>query len=144
MYLNPAKRDEWFTAITELKKVCYNFFMIDPELKTQLDQINQNLSSIKNKRNGGVWRAFFNGMFGALGYLVGIVLVFALAGWILAKTGLIAPVEQQWQRFQTFMAEAESTLDATKPASTQSQQGSSQVNGSIITLPNGQRVQIVQ
>lgn len=118
--------------------------MIDPELKTQLDQINQNLSSIKNKRNGGVWRAFFNGMFGALGYLVGIVLVFALAGWILAKTGLIAPVEQQWQRFQTFMAEAESTLDATKPASTQSQQGSSQVNGSIITLPNGQRVQIVQ
>ena len=120
--------------------------MIDPELKIELDQLNQNLTAIKNKSSPGIWRAFFNGMFGALGYLVGIVVVVAVVGWFLAKTGLIAPFQQQWQRFQTFMDEAENTLSATQPQSqSQPQQGSNQ-NGSsgsyMVTLPNGQKAQV--
>ncbi len=81
-------------------------------------------------------------MFGALGYLVGIVLVFAIAGWILAKTGLIKPVEEQWQKFQTFMQQAESTLSATQPTSAQRQQGSTQNGSYMITLPNGQKAEV--
>ena len=49
--------------------------MIDPDLKIELDKLNENLVAIQNKKSGGVWRAFFNGMFGAFGYLVGIVVV---------------------------------------------------------------------
>lgn len=116
--------------------------MIDPDLKIQLDEVNQSLSAIKNKSSPGIWRAFFNGMFGALGYLVGIVLVVAVVGWFLAKTGLIAPFQQQWQRFQTFMDEAENTLSATQPKSTTTQEGSSQNGSYMITLPNGQKAQV--
>jgi hypothetical protein len=115
--------------------------MLDPELKDYLSGINLSLTEIKNKKTPGVWRAFFNGMFGALGYLVGIVIVVLAVGWFLNYTGLIKPFQEQWQKFQTFMYQAENTMSAT-----QTQQGSSngQGTGSIITLPNGQKVQIVQ
>jgi len=118
--------------------------MIDPDLKVELDQLNKNLEAIKNKSSPGIWRAFFNGMFGALGYLVGIVLVFAIAGWVLAKTGMIAPAQEQWQKFQTFMQQAESTLSATQPSSTtpQSEQGTGQNGSYMITLPSGQKAQV--
>ncbi len=114
--------------------------MIDPDLKIQLDQINQNLVAIEKNKSGGVWRSFFNGMFGAFGYLVGIVIVVILAGWFLNKTGLIMPFQEQWQKFQNFMYQAENTMSATQQ---QSQQGSIQ-NGQVYTLPNGQKVQVVQ
>ena len=118
--------------------------MLDPDLQKQFDLINSNLVDIKIKKHGGIWRSFFNGMFGALGYLVGIVLVFALAGWILAKTGLIAPVEEQWQKFQTFMSQAENTLSATQPQSQQQTQEGGNQNGSyMITLPNGQKAEVI-
>jgi hypothetical protein len=116
--------------------------MIDPDLKIELDQLNKNLEAIRNKSSPGIWRAFFNGMFGALGYLVGIVVVVAVVGWFLAKTGLIAPFQQQSQRFQTFMDEAENTLSATQPKPASSQQGSSQNGSYMITLPNGQKAQV--
>ena len=117
--------------------------MIDPDLKVQLDQLNQNLIEIKNKKGGGVWRAFFNGMFGAFGYLVGIVVVVVIVGWTLKVTGLLAPFQVQWQKFENFMTKAENVLGS-EP---QSQQGSGQnVNsqGQIYTLPDGEKVQVVQ
>jgi len=116
--------------------------MIDPELKIELDQLNQNLTAIKNKSSPGIWRAFFNGMFGALGYLVGIVVVVAVVGWFLATTGLIAPFQEQWQKFENFMQQAEDTLSATHPQS-QSQQGSSQNGSYMVTLPSGQKAEVI-
>jgi hypothetical protein len=113
--------------------------MIDPELHNYLSGINQSLTEIKAKRAPGIWRAFFHGMFGAFGYLVGIVLVVAVVGWFLAITGLIAPFQTQWQRFQDFMTKAENTISATQSV----QQGSAP-QGSVITLPNGQKAEIIQ
>ena len=110
--------------------------MIDPDLQKQLEGINQNLTEIKKKtRSPGVWRSFFNGVFGAFGYLVGIILVVLVVGWLLNKTGLIKPFQEQWQKFQNFMYQAENTMSATQ----QSGQGS----GSTFVLPDGRKVQVV-
>jgi hypothetical protein len=73
----------------------YNLFMIDPDLKVQLDQVNQNLIEIKNKKSGGLWRSFINGMFAAFGYIVGLALFLLVLGWFLQKTGLLKPYEDQ-------------------------------------------------
>jgi len=119
--------------------------MIEPELQNYLSGINQSLTEIKKKRQAGIWRSFFNGMFGAFGYLVGIILVVVIVGWFLQKTGLIAPFQDQWKKFQNFMTQAEDTMSATQNPSSSKQGSQSQVpTGSIITLPNGQKVQVVQ
>ena len=112
--------------------------MIDPDLQKQLEAINSSLVAINQKKNPGIWRSFFNGMFGALGYLVGIIVVVIIVGWFLKTTGLIKPFQEQWQKFQTFMYQAEDTMSAT-----QSQQGSLQ-KGSTITLPDGRKIQVSQ
>jgi hypothetical protein len=113
--------------------------MIEPELQNYLSGINQSLTEIKKRKKPGIWRAFFNGMFGAFGYLVGIIIVVLIVGWFLNKTGLIAPYQEQWQKFQNFMTQAESTMSATQSG----EQGSAP-KGTIITLPNGQKVQVIQ
>jgi len=113
--------------------------MIDPELQGYLSGINHSLTEIKEKRNPGIWRSFFNGMFSAFGYLVGVVLVIVIVGWFLAKTGLLIPFQDQWQKFENFMNQAESTLNTVN--NVQNQQGSVQ-SGSIITLPDGSRVRV--
>jgi hypothetical protein len=118
--------------------------MIEPELQNYLSGINQSLTEIKNKKQPGIWRAFFHGMFGAFGYLVGIVVVVVIVGWFLQKTGLIAPFQVQWQKFQKFMTDAENTLNSSQSASQNTQQGTEAPVGTIITLPNGQKVQVVQ
>lgn len=110
--------------------------MIDPDLQKQLEGINQNLTEIKKKTGPpGVWRSFFNGVFGAFGYLVGIILVVVVVGWVLNKTGLIKPFQEQWQKFQNFMYQAENTMSATQQAG--------QGNGSTFVLPDGRKVQVV-
>jgi hypothetical protein len=109
--------------------------MIDPEIQHYLSGINQNLTEIKAKKSPGIWRSFFNGMFSAFGYLVGVVLVIIIVGWFLQKTGLIKPFQEQWAKFQNFMAQAENTMSNTQPA----QQG----NGSVYTLPDGSKVKVV-
>lgn len=118
--------------------------MIEPELQNYLSGINQSLTEIKKKKQAGIWRSFFNGMFGAFGYLVGIILVVVIVGWFLQKTGLIAPFQGQWQKFQNFMTDAENTLHSSQSPSQDAQQGTQAPAGTIITLPNGQKVQVVQ
>jgi hypothetical protein len=115
--------------------------MIDPDLKVQLDQLNQNLVEIKNKKSGGVWRAFFNGMFGALGYIVGIALVVVVLGWILQKTGLLKPFQDELKNFSEVIDAAKKLMPSDqKPASTATQPSSG--GQSTITLPDGRQVKV--
>ena len=105
-----------------------------------VQEINTNLNQIKKNSKSGIWRAFFNGMFGAFGYLVGIILVVVIVGWFLNKIGLLGPFQQQWKKFETFMSQAENTLNSAQP-----QQGSSPSDSAgsyMITLPNGQKAQV--
>ncbi len=115
--------------------------MIEPELQHYLSGINQSLTEIKNKKQPGIWRSFFNGMFGAFGYLVGIALVIIIAGWILNKTGLLPQFQQQVKDFQSIIQGAKQLM---APPQNKSQQGSGVKGSYQVTLPDGQVVNINQ
>ncbi|MDE2312518.1 MAG: hypothetical protein KGJ93_05575 [Patescibacteria group bacterium] len=120
--------------------------MIDPELKTQLDQINQNLFEIKKKSGpAGVWRSFFGGVMSALGYVVGIALVVMLLVWVLQKTGMLPAFEEQVRSFTELVNGAKQLLPTTTSSSNKIQAPSGAPAGggeSIITLPNGQQLKV--
>lgn len=118
---------------------CYNFYMIDPELKEYLAGIKASLVDIKNKKHPGIWRAFFNGIFSALGYFVGLALIILIIGWFLNKTGFLPQFQKQIQDFQSFMDQARKVMTA----GDSSQQNVNE-QGSIITLPDGRKIQVVQ
>jgi hypothetical protein len=107
--------------------------MIEPELQNYLSGINQSLTEIKNKKHPGVWRSFFNGVFSALGYFVGLALVITIVGFIAQKTGLLKNFQTQAKEFQEILRDAKSYLNS----------GSSQQEGDTVTLPDGRKVKIV-
>jgi hypothetical protein len=120
--------------------------MIDPDLKVQLDIVNANLIEIKNKKSGGVWRAFFNGMFGALGYIAGLAIVVVILGWILQKTGLLPSFEAQVQNFTNLVSAASKLIpkDSNSSSNSNSNNTAQPAAGTptIVTLPNGQQVKV--
>ncbi len=113
--------------------------MIDPELQHYLSGINQNLTELKTKKTPGIWRSFFNGIFSALGYFIGLALVIVILGWIVNKTGLFASFKQQVDDFQDFMNQAKRVMTAGESG----QQNANQV-GNIYTLPDGTKVQVIK
>lgn len=118
--------------------------MIDPDLKIQLDIVNANLIAIKNKKSGGVWRAFFNGVFGAFGYVVGLVIVVFLLVWALQKTGMWQSFQGEVSNFTNLVNEAEKLLpSSSQPSSSpQSQNTGSGGGETLVTLPNGQKIEV--
>lgn len=115
--------------------------MIDPELKNYLSGINQHLTELNAKKHPGVLRAFFNGMFSALGYVAGLALVIVVLGWVLNKTGLLPAFKQQVSDFQAFMDQAKKVMSVGEG---QVQNTKSSNNETILTLPDGRQVKIVQ
>ena len=118
--------------------------MLEPELQNYLSGINQSLTEMKNKKQQGIWRSFFNGMFSAVGYFVGLFLVVAIVGFILNKTGKLAVLQQQIKDFQSFMDQARKVIGG--DSNNGNQQGSTTIiqNGDTFTLPDGRKVQIVK
>lgn len=97
--------------------------MIDPDLQKQLEAINTTLVEIKTKKTHGIWRAFFNGMFTALGYVAGLAIIILILGWILNITGLLPEFKRQVNDFQVMMGQAKQIINA---GQNQGQQGSGQ------------------
>lgn len=95
--------------------------MIDPELQHYLSGINQNLTEIKTKKGPGIWRSFFNGVFGALGYLVGVALVVIILGWFMQKTGLLKPFQDQVNNFTDLVDTARKLIPSTQNSTDSSQ-----------------------
>jgi len=111
--------------------------MIDPELQRYLSGVNQHLTDIKNKKNPGIWRSFFNGIFSALGYVVGLALVIVLLAWVLNKTGLLPQFQAQVKDFQDFMGQAKKVMSAGDTSQQNVQPGQT------FTLPDGRKVKVV-
>ena len=80
--------------------------MIEPELKVELEKIDQHLQDLKKARGAGLWRSFFSGVFNALGYVVGIAIVVVILGWVLQKTGMWQQLQQQIKTFNDLANEA--------------------------------------
>ncbi|MFA5991072.1 MAG: hypothetical protein WC794_02385 [Candidatus Doudnabacteria bacterium] len=107
--------------------------MIEQELKAYLVEINQHLGVIRAKKNPGIWRAFFNGMFSALGYIAGLALVIVVLGWVLNKTGLLDSFQKQVKDFQFLTEQAKKIMTVG---------GQEQGTTTTITLPDGQKIQV--
>jgi hypothetical protein len=118
--------------------------MIDPDLKTQLDIVNANLIGIKNKKSGGVWRAFFNGMFSALGYIAGLAIIVVVLGWVLQKTGQLPAFEAQVKNFTNLVSAAQKLIinDSSPSSNTASPTQPATGTPTIVTLPNGQQIKV--
>jgi hypothetical protein len=117
--------------------------MLDPDLKVELDLLNQNLTEIKKKTgSGGIWRAFFNGMFSALGYVIGLAIVVVILGWVLQKTGQLPAFEAQIKNFTDLVDSAKKLIpsDQNSSATQQSQQGNTVPT--IVTLPDGRQIKV--
>lgn len=106
--------------------------MIDPELQHYLSGINQHLVEIKKNQKVGIWRAFFNGVFGALGYAVGLAIVVGILGWVLKETGYLSKFRQQAKDLQEILNQLK---DFRQPFS--------ETGESVITLPDGREVKVV-
>jgi hypothetical protein len=118
--------------------------MIDPDLKIQLDIVNANLIAIKNKKSGGVWRAFFNGVFGALGYVAGLAIIVVVLGWVLQKTGQLPAFEAQVKNFTNLVSAAQKLIINDSSSSSNSANANQPATGTptIVTLPNGQQIKV--
>ena len=114
--------------------------MIDPELQHYLSGINASLTELKNKKGPGVWRAFFNGMFSALGYIVGLAIVIVLLMWFLNKIGVLPQFQKQVRDFQSFMGSAQKMMNTTDNGT---QQPNSAQKGYMITLPDGRKAEVI-
>ncbi len=115
--------------------------MIEPELNTYLKDINQHLDEMKAKKGPGIWRSFFNGVFSALGYVVGLALVVVVLSWILARMGLLQAFEQQVGNFTSLVDSAKKLIPDDQP-NTNSKQGSS-TGGTLVTLPDGRQIKVL-
>lgn len=129
--------------------------MIDPDLQKQLVEINTNLIEIKKSSKSGIWRAFFNGMFGALGYVVGILIIVVILGWTLEKVGLLKPLQDQLKNVANLIQNEQAIFKGFNPNSTENQKGnttntevqSGSVGGgtssqATVNLPDGQHLQL--
>ncbi len=74
--------------------------MIDPELKTQLEKIDNHLVGIFHKTES-LWRAFVRGMLQGIGSIAGIALAILLIGWILNAMGIIPGIREQAREWQS-------------------------------------------
>ena len=95
--------------------------MIDPELDKNLKEINNHLIEIKKRSKSGLWRAFFNGIFSALGYVVGIAIVVVILGWVLQKTGLLPAFKEQEKNFSELVDSAKKLIPSDQNSSGQRQ-----------------------
>lgn len=68
--------------------------MLDPELKEKLDLINKNLEMMNINIFPTRWKLFVQGLWRAVGYLVGLLLAVALLGWMLNIIGIV-PIFQE-------------------------------------------------
>ncbi len=82
--------------------------MLDPELKNQLEKLDQHLLGIFHKTESW-WRAFVRGMMQGLGSIVGVALGLILLGWVLNTIGVIPAFREQAKSWQQ-------TLDEIKKA----------------------------
>ncbi len=112
---------------------------MDPDLQKKLDEINTNLVNIK--KGHGIGRAFFNGIFGAFGYAVGLIIVILILGWILDKSGVLPQLRDQMKNFQIMMGKASAILGGNGDQN-QEGQGSELKGNYQITLPDGQVVNV--
>lgn len=73
--------------------------MIDPELKHHLETIEQELCDLKVKTTS-IRSNFIRGAICGAGYVIGVVLIIVILGWILNIVGVIPAFNAQVAEFR--------------------------------------------
>ena len=80
--------------------------MIDPELKRHLEIIENELTQMHRKTTG-LKHALVRGIIYGAGYILGIVLIIVITGWILNVVGIIPAFSRE-------VSEIKATFEAAK------------------------------
>jgi len=73
--------------------------MIDPELKKDLKKIEGELSHM-DKATTGTWGTLWRGCVYGAGYVIGVVIIIVVVGWILDVAGVIPAISNQVSEFR--------------------------------------------
>lgn len=73
--------------------------MIDPELKNDLEDIEEKLSYM-DKVASGTWRTLWRGVIYGAGYAIGAIVIIVVVGWILDVVGVIPALNNQVAEFR--------------------------------------------
>ena len=76
--------------------------MIDPELKSHLEKIEDELSHMR-RVSTGIWYTLWRGCIYGAGYVIGAVIIIVIAGWILNIIGVIPAFSREVTDFQTVL-----------------------------------------
>jgi hypothetical protein len=82
--------------------------MIDPELKNNLEKIEDELKRVDKNANG-MWRTFWRGVVYGAGYVVGAIIILVIAGWILNIIGVIPAFTNQVNEFRSALESVKQT-----------------------------------
>lgn len=79
---------------------CYTEdIMLDPELRDDLENIEQKLSHL-DKETAGTWRTLWHGVVYGAGYIIGAVVIIVVIGWTLNIVGVIPALARQAGEFR--------------------------------------------
>lgn len=73
--------------------------MIDPELKTHLETIEKELVTLHKDLNS-LSASFRKGIFYGAGYVIGIIFIIVVVGWVLNIIGVIPAFNDQVNAFR--------------------------------------------
>lgn len=76
--------------------------MIDPELKEHLEKIESELVQMHQKTTS-VLHALWRGVVYGAGYIVGIVLIIVVVGWVLNIVGVIPAFSREAAEFRAVL-----------------------------------------
>jgi hypothetical protein len=73
--------------------------MLDPELEDNLKKIETELSHM-DKASTGTGRTFWRGFIYGAGYVIGVIVIIVVVGWILDVVGIIPALNNQVAEFR--------------------------------------------
>jgi hypothetical protein len=76
--------------------------MIDPELKSHLERIEEELVHMR-KETVSLKASLVRGLIYGAGYILGAALILVLIGWVLNIVGIIPAFNNQVQQFQDIL-----------------------------------------
>ena len=77
--------------------------MIDPELKEHLEKIEDEIIHMR-KKSTSIWNALWIGIVYGAGYIVGVVLLIVIVGWILNIFGFIPAINRLAEELSAALA----------------------------------------
>lgn len=87
---------------------------MEPDLKHQLQNIQAEITEVSDKLGGNFW-AFFRGVLGGFGSVIGAFLALLIIGWVLNIIGIIPALKTKVDQLQGTLQNAQqSTLPQVK------------------------------